>query len=123
MLHGKVQLKVLRVDENNSIYLTTKGSHSSSMICRIDNKQIQKKKKYMTNSKQYITLKFNLSELNPDPYTFNVNNYSCSALPYQRFSGDINKSKKQYKHEYKIQLPLSCLSKQFLSSSPLEEDK
>ena len=35
-----------------------------------------------------------LSELNPDPYTFNVNNNWCSALPYQRFGGDIIKSKK-----------------------------
>ena len=34
-----------------------------------------------------------LSELNPDPCTFNLNNYWCSALPYQRFAGDVIKSK------------------------------
>ena len=43
MLAGKVQVKVFCVDENGSMYLTRKGSHLSSMICSIDNKQIQKK--------------------------------------------------------------------------------
>ena len=32
-----------------------------------------------------------LSELNPDPYTFNMNNYWCSGLS---FAGDIIRSKK-----------------------------
>ena len=44
MLYGKVQLKFLCVVENNSMYvITIKGSHSSPLICCIDNKQIQKK--------------------------------------------------------------------------------
>ena len=50
MLYGKVQVKVLCVDENKSMYRTIKGSHLSSMICSIDNKQIQKK--LIRNTKQ-----------------------------------------------------------------------
>ena len=49
------------------------------------------------NSKLLLSLMVNarkLSELNPDPYTFNVNNNLCSALPYERFAGDIIKSRK-----------------------------
>lgn len=30
-----------------------------------------------------------LTELNPDPKTFNVNNYWCSTYPYQAFAGDV----------------------------------
>ena len=93
--YRKVQLKVLCADENKGMYRTIKGSHSSSMICCIDNKQIQKIG--TPNSKLLLSLMVKarkLSELNPDPYTFNVNNNWCSALPYQRFAGDIIKSKK-----------------------------
>ena len=79
-------------------YYRWKGSHTSSMIRCIDNKQIQKKNEIGTpNSKLLLSLMVKArkrSELNPDPYTFNVNNYWCSALPYQRFAGDIIKSKK-----------------------------
>ena len=79
-------------------YYRWKGSHTSSMIRCIDNKQIQKKNEIGTpNSKLLLSLMVKArkrSELNPDPYTFNVNNCWCSALPYQRFAGDIIKSKK-----------------------------
>ena len=33
------------------------------------------------------------SELNPDPYTYSVNNYWSSVLPDQRLAGDIIKPK------------------------------
>ena len=81
----------------------------------IDNKQIQKKIG-TPNSKLLLSLMVKarkLSELNP-----------MSALPCQRFAGDqILKIKRtEWKHEYKLQLQLSSLGKQF-PSRPLEEDK
>ena len=78
MLYGKVRLKVLCDDENNSMYRTLKGSHSSSVICNIDNKQLLKNWIGTSNSKLLLSLMVKarkLSQLNPDPYTFNVNNY------------------------------------------------
>ena len=60
MLYGKVQLKVLCVDEKTTACIfNTIGSHSSSMINCIDSKQIQKKINGLRNTEQQIALKFN----------------------------------------------------------------
>ena len=60
MLYGKVQLKVLCVDEKTTACMLLKDQKkTSSMINCIDKKQIQKKLHGLRNTEQQIALKFN----------------------------------------------------------------
>ena len=119
MLYGKVQLKVLCVDEKTTACILLKDpKKTSSMINCIDNKQIQKN--YMDwgtpNSKLLLSLMVKaskLSELNPM--------FGVVVSKICRWSNQI---KRISNHEYTgIQTSASALGEQFLPSRPLEEDK